>query len=242
MCILLTFVVANKAGLNIGIAQAIWQINPFFCSLVEMVVYGVPFPFKQLYGMTSLVLCAVCVSLSEVFESAPEQSTQVAQEEKTPMWVAVLCAFVMPVVCATMIVVIKHNNETLKNSAIDWTIYYWGIVALVYQICGIVAFTTDATDFDFSLFLQGLFGSLFNLAGCVFIISCFATGAPIGPACALVCTQTVVLVVFTAIKELEMPSALQFIGLLLGILGALQLTIPDELYALWFRLTRCRTY
>ena len=33
---------------------------------------------------------------------------------------------------------------------------------------------------------------------------------------------------------------MQLIGLILGLLGALLLTIPDEMYALYFRMTRCR--
>ena len=56
------------------------------------------------------------------------------------------------------------------------------------------------------------------------------------------CTQTLIVVIVTAIRELEMPSSMEIIGLVLGLLGAMLLTIPDELYALWYRMTRCRPY
>lgn len=67
MAIVLTFKVARSAGLNIGIAQAIWAINPFLISILERVVYKRAFNFQQIYGMMALILCAIFVSLSEVF-------------------------------------------------------------------------------------------------------------------------------------------------------------------------------
>ena len=66
------------------------------------------------------------------------------------------------------------------------------------------------------------------------------TGAPIGPASALICTQTVLMVIITALMTMTLPSSMQLIGLVLGLFGALLLTIPKELYALYYRATRCR--
>ena len=39
--IMVCYAKSHQAGLNIGIAQAIWAINPFFVSLMERFVYGV---------------------------------------------------------------------------------------------------------------------------------------------------------------------------------------------------------
>ena len=39
-----------------------------------------------------------------------------------------------------------------------------------------------------------------------------------------------------------MPGSMQLIGLVMGLLGALLLTIPDEMYALYYRITRCKPY
>ena len=40
MAIVLTYFMAHKATLNIGIAQAVWSINPFFISIFERVFYN----------------------------------------------------------------------------------------------------------------------------------------------------------------------------------------------------------
>jgi len=42
----LTYYVAIAAGLNMGIAQAIWAVNPFMVSILERVVYSVKFDYK----------------------------------------------------------------------------------------------------------------------------------------------------------------------------------------------------
>ena len=41
----MTYMTAKMAGLNIGIAQAIWSINPFFVSILERFCYGKTFNF-----------------------------------------------------------------------------------------------------------------------------------------------------------------------------------------------------
>lgn len=133
LSICFTFNVAKKAGLNIGIAQAIWAINPFFVSILEKIVYSVPFKFKHIYGMSALVLCAVCVSLSEVV-SPPEADASVigVKEEKTPIWVAILASLLMPIVCTLYVVVIKHSNEKLNNASYDFTIGTWLVLSIVF--------------------------------------------------------------------------------------------------------------
>ena len=67
-----------------------------------------------------------------------------------------------------------------------------------------------------------------NLLGSVFIISAFNTdGAPYGPIGALVNMQSIVVVIVEAIRTTTMPYSMQIGGLILGILGALILTIPN---------------
>ena len=138
--IILSFKTAKRAGLNIGIAQAIWSMNPFFVSVLERIVYGVPFDGQKLFGMSALIACAILVSLSEVISPPATTDKDVPivtpstddSIEKLPLWVAVLCSFAMPIVCTLFIVVIKHANETLKIAARDFTIAYWGIMSLIF--------------------------------------------------------------------------------------------------------------
>ena len=67
LSIILCYKYSHKAGLNIGIAQAIWALNPFMVALQEKVVYGVQIKSYQVAGMLLIVACSVLVSLSELF-------------------------------------------------------------------------------------------------------------------------------------------------------------------------------
>ena len=67
--VVLCFKVAKLAGLNIGIAQSVWALNPFMVAVMERVVWGVGLKRYQIIGMISIVVCTILVSLSELFQS-----------------------------------------------------------------------------------------------------------------------------------------------------------------------------
>jgi drug/metabolite transporter (DMT)-like permease len=110
----------------------------------------------------------------------------------------------MPIVCTFYVVIIKYVNDNLRLASYDFTIAYWGIMALVYEVFGAVSYAK--VGFDLELWVYGFFASLLNLLGCVFMIACFSTGAPMGPSSALVSTQTIIVTVVTAIVSREAPS------------------------------------
>ena len=57
---------------------------------------------------------------------------------------------------------------------------------------------------------------------------------------AIMNVQTILMVITAAILNRVVPPSMQLVGLVLGLLGALLLTIPKELYGLYYRVTRCR--
>jgi hypothetical protein len=60
------FKLARQAGLNIGVAQAIWAINPFFQSILDLFLWKSVIKLNQWLGMTAFVAAGVIVSLSNV--------------------------------------------------------------------------------------------------------------------------------------------------------------------------------
>lgn len=191
------------AGLNIGIAQSIWAINPFFISILEKVVYGTPFNFKQGYGMLALMLCAIFVSLSEVISPKDETVSVggviVEEQHAVPIWLAVLGSFGMPIICTLFVIVIKQANDTLKIAPYDFTMSYWLVFSIVFQLVGVLSFTKNEGSFDVWLWFNGTMASLLNMLGCMFAICCFGTGAPIGPASALIGVQSILVVIIASI-------------------------------------------
>lgn len=210
--IVLTYSTAKKAGLNIGIAQAIWAIHPILVSILEKCCYSIDFNMKQVYGMSLIVIMAVLVSLSQVFSpKEAEAGTDVkAVEYETPIWVALLASLSMPLVCTFMAIPLKHVNETLKITPYDFTVYYWGIASFVYLIVGTADWGSHhGSNFSWSLFFDGALGSFFNLLGCVFAISCFSVeGCAMGVASAVLNSQTILVVILSSLMTKTMPSSM----------------------------------
>ena len=81
-------------------------------------------------------------------------------------------------------------------------------------------------EFSFYYFWIGLVSAIINTLGLVAIANAFRSG-PGGPVSAVSSISNILLVVIECIKTQEIPSVLQWIGLILGIVGSLILVIPD---------------
>ena len=146
----------------------------------------------------------------------------------------------MPCIIPFHTIVVRHATGTLNISAIDYSLSTMMVMSAIFQIIGIYSFMHNEGSFDINLFIKGFLASFVNLLGSIFIISCYATGSPTGPSSALLNTQVILVTIITSIIEMKMPLTMQMIGLIFGLLGALQLTIPDQLYALLYRCIHCR--
>jgi hypothetical protein len=102
----------------------------------------------------------------------------------------------MPITCTFYVVIVKYVDTQLKLKATDFTIAYWGIMSLAFEIAGLISYKTEnKTEFNLNLWLIGLLGSFLNLIGCVFVIAAMSTGDPIGPISALVSAQTIIVTI-----------------------------------------------
>ena len=80
--------------------------------------------------------------------------------------------------------------------------------------------------FDKRRFIIGFFGSFFDTIGIVCITKAFSNGP--GGLVAALCTSTnIILTVLEAIKHQRTLSNMEWAGLVLGVYGALIISIPD---------------
>ena len=241
---------SHKANLNIGIAQAIWGVTPFLVCVLERIFIGTTVKTHHIFGMTIMVICVVTVSISDVIftdeEELSKASTSVEDEEEPslPIWKAVAASLIPPVAISCHALYANYVSKNVRLSSYDFTIAYWGLIALVFQIVAVIFFTTNSDDevFDVKLWTKGTIASFLNVLGSAFCIASFSTGSPMGPIVAIVDSQTILITPITSIMARTMPTTLQLIGLIIGILGALILTIPDHMYDLWYLITRCRRH
>jgi len=141
---------SHEAGLNIGIAQAIWAINPFFVALMERFGYGVGLKTFQILGVAAMIACAVCISLSELFKSKDTSSVVEVKltEITTSVHVAVLSSFYMPISCCFFAFIVKYADKNLRLSPYDFTSSYWFIMSLIVQISAVIYFVNNEGFFE----------------------------------------------------------------------------------------------
>ena len=107
-----------------------------------------------------------------------------------------------------------------------------------FLFCILIFQSMNDPDFNTKLLAIGTFGSIINTLGIVLIVKANSIG-PMGPVNALSSISTIMFSAVQAFRFMKMPSYLEFIGMFVGILGSLVLTIPNHLERL-FKCLTCR--
>ena len=135
--IMVTFKVAQMAGMNIGISVALWSIGPFFIAITDWVIYGQGLRCFQIVGMLALMAMAIMVSLSDVFfpdEEEAGEDADVGVSKKIPVFYAVLISLLVPVLGTFFVLVVKYADKVLRLDSTDFSVGYWLIVSIVLSV------------------------------------------------------------------------------------------------------------
>lgn len=128
--------------------------------------------------------------------------------------------------------IVNKGFDSFKLSFLSYAfVGFFLFCILVYQVI------TDP-EVSTKLLAIGTFGSIINTVGIVLIIKANSIG-PLGPVNALSSISTIMFSAVQAFRFMKMPSYLEFIGMFVGIIGSLVLTIPDHMHRLLKGLT-CR--
>lgn len=99
----------------------------------------------------------------------------------------------------------------------------------------IVYFWKHEDEFKLEYWIRGMVASFANCLGCFFLSAAFATGKAAGPLVAFLNTQSVVVIAVISLIDWKVPDFLQLVGVFIGILGALALTVPEYFTGLFRR-------
>ena len=111
------------------------------------------------------------------------------------------------------------------------------VQSLVLQVGCVIKFTATSAVIDWNLWTIGSIGSLVSCLGQVFATSAIGTGKPAGPMSALFSSQVIIVTLYSAIRQLKLPHYMQLIGLAFGIIGALIISVPEQMHSCWLALT-----
>ena len=183
--------------------------------------------------MVLLVLMSILISLSDLFDSHND-GTVVIVGDHMPLYKAVLYSMVYPVVATSGTFIVKYANNTLRISSLDFAMTFSFLYSWVFFILGFFQWITHRVDFTWKHFMQGtVVGCCTVIAAAVSIMAINTEGAPAGPVVAVMSSQILISLIADCIIQLQAPAFLQWIGFMIGIIGTLVLSIPDQMLSLW---------
>ena len=116
----------------------------------------------------------------------------------------------------------------MRISLVDASMFYYLLNGIFLIVPSIFVFSLNPSSFSKHYFMQGFWGSIASTVACTFVD--YALGmkdAPKGPVVALLNTRIVLVLIIDALIAKSVLTAMQWIGLLFGIIGTLILCIPD---------------
>lgn len=236
---MMTFYYAELAGINAGVISTVWSANPFFLAVLDYVIYKQKLTKFHIIGMVLLMLCAIFVSLASVIEPEPVFVENIGTQSvvKISAGLPILFAILSPITFATSSMLIKYmaNVKAMPVSLVSFTSFT--IVNTLLMIAGIIYWAT--TDFNQGVFWIGLVGSIINNLAIVLIGYTLSIG-PAGPVAAITTVQTIILTVIMALIQAKVPKSFEILGLILGLLGALVLSIPEFMAKVFRGLFCCQ--
>lgn len=154
----------------------------------------------------------------------------VREEDKVGMYVPVLLALLCSVMFMIISLMFKYLSDENKIGFDSSTVTFniTGTVAAIVLIIGGSWYWQEVAEFDGTLFLIGFFQSLCEAVAQASIVNGLSCG-PAGPVTVLGACGVVFLTIFECFRLGKIPSAMQFVGLVLGFIGMLTMSLPDEI-------------
>ena len=126
-------------------------------------------------------------------------------------------------------VVVKYI-KVLKLSADDWLFGYNFVWSLVASIIAIYCWHRDVVEFELKYLIEGSISGVCTMIGALLATHALKIdGAPQGPTVALCNSKLLLLVTIDSIIQRKLPPWMQWLGLIIGIIGTLVVSIPEEL-------------
>ena len=157
-------------------------------AILELLLFKIGLEVYHIVGMLILLVMTLCIALSDVFgPNAKEIKVTEIEEASVPIYVAVLNAFIFPIVGAVMVMLLKYVNTVLRPTPLDWVQY----VTVFYGIIGIIGaaihWTMDPDSFKWSYLVEGFIAGVLTMIGATLIVTALSLkGAPTGPTIALI--------------------------------------------------------
>lgn len=239
----MTMYFSHLSNVNVGVITTIWSAQSLIAAIIDCIYYKQMLGLHHVIGMILLILGSVSIGYSGIYKnvdarlhlpnSSPEKPNDhmafhpVLFDTKCPTWIAILWGFITPCFFLAQSFYTKFITQPKYNFDAKTASFGTSSVTSFFVIyLGVIWYWRSVKPFDCTLFLYGIAGSILDNIGKSFIQSAFSNG-PAGPVTAIVEMDNIILVIFDAIRTWSLPSGLEILGFILGIIGALCFAFED---------------
>lgn len=179
--------------------------------------------------MALMIVCAVALSIKQlIFGKAEKGSSSLNNDTAViPPWLAVVGALVTVVSFALRILVFR--KMTGPNSPLKFNVTYLVMGSFIYTnvlvFVAALIYWSRVRPIDWYIFGLSTLGSLIDILSINLLYFALSRG-PGGPITAICSMSAVLALIIEAIKLRKAPTWIEFIGLIFGLIGALEFVVP----------------
>lgn len=185
--------------------------------------------------MVFMVVSAITLSLKTMlYIKEDKTSEEVETKAVLASWVPVTFAVTTPIFFTGRVILLRRMTMAqfgICFNPITFTMMVFFIDNALLLIGAIVYWQYFA--FDSYLFLMGTIGVLFDSGGLLLAYVAIGKG-PGGPLAAFYCLSTIGVILIDSVRYLTVPSWIEIVGCVIGLLGALEFVIPQYLERIIF--------
>lgn len=223
---------AHLAEMNVGIITVLWSITPLMVSIGEYFIYKHALKFNYLIGMLLMVLSAVVLSFNTLLNNSKNNGTGQKGEHVAALssYVPVLFALITPLCFTSRVLLIrkmtnKQFGVCFNTTTLTMTVF---LIDNVLFLVVAIFYWKYYVPIDWYLILMGTIGVFFDSAALNVAYLALGRG-PGGPIVALFSTSTIGITAIESLRYMKAPSLIELIGGCIGMIGALELVIPDKI-------------
>ena len=242
-----TFETSIYAGVNQGVMSSLFVLSALFCAIFAYILLNEKMDLSQYMGMVLMIVCAVLLSLSQDSDNipveqpmvqpvAPANSSVMAEltQEQVQNTEKQTMSAIIPVIAAIGSSLGFGVRSIATKYYVDkgYNVYNFAMQALfVDGLIGSIGLiiqyeTSDIITSD--IFLKGLLSGLISGIGIVLINYSIAVGIA-GPASAMANLAAVFQTILAYSILGQVLNAMQIIGLIVGLVGALVLALGMDI-------------
>mmetsp|Transcript_26036 Transcript_26036/g.23054 ORF Transcript_26036/g.23054 Transcript_26036/m.23054 type:complete len:301 (+) Transcript_26036:263-1165(+) len=232
-CVVYTFQFCIYGNINQGIITSLFGLSSIFSAIMAYFLFGDKLKIYHVAGMILMLLCVVGLGLGSTKNVS--EHPQIMEESDNPLMYGLL-AIILGIACPFFFalggITVRYFGKHHKFNPVDMTIMYYLIGSFMLVVGTILTYKFGSHEFILKEFLEMLIAGLIGAVGGIFLNLAVSCGLA-GPVFALANIQVIIQTLLDALIIGEIPTLIETVSALFGVLGCCTIALGPEIYKLY---------